>query len=140
MIRFGIGSWTYPWSVAAVGQPEIKNSLTAEDIVCIASDSNIGVVQLCDNIDLLAFSDERLEGLNALATEKQVALQIGFLGISRVRMAHYMRIAEALNASIIRVVTDYNDEKPSADEIVETMRSYKKSLKGKRIICRDRKP
>lgn len=131
MLRLGIGSWTLPW---AIGAAEKKNSITAEDLILYAKEKGVGIVQICDNVDLLSYSDEKLENLYKLAVDNSIELQLGCKGISYEILKDYLRIAKMLKVNMIRTLTDNGDDQPVLETVIRRLSAVKKDFEDAGVV------
>lgn len=100
--RIGIGSWTYPWAVGTVANSRPEQPLSAEALVRTATELQLQVVQIADNLPLDALASQELESLRQLAQDYGIALQVGTRGVDQDHLLNYLRIAEQLESTLVR--------------------------------------
>ncbi len=133
-MRIGISSYAYTWSIGISGfnyQPVIN----AAALIHKASELNLPLLQIADNIPLHTFSDEHLLSLKELAAGLHVELEIGAKGLSEPRLNKYLNIAEFFNSKILRFVVDDRSEgyEPSLKNITDLIRNVIPELKQRGI-------
>lgn len=107
--RLGIGSYTFGWAVGA-GQ------LSAMQILGIASQHGIGLVQLCNNLPAETFDDDRLDELKHHANARGITIELGTAGSDPEHLRKMIRVAQRLGSPILRDVLDSAGDEPSAAE------------------------
>ena len=65
-MRLGIGSYAFAWSIGVPGRAPPR-PMTAFDLVAMAVDLGVGVVQICDNLPLHLLTEPELDRLAAFA-------------------------------------------------------------------------
>lgn len=108
----GLGSYTFRWSIGHKGlNPETP--LQPEDLLDIAANHGLKVVQYADNMPLSPLSDEALASLNSKALALGISIEVGIQSFDTDELIRYIAIAEKLNARIVRVALDGEDsDKP----------------------------
>lgn len=120
MIRIGIGSWTLPWSVGFRMNPYSYPKLSPIDIIEYAASHAIHLVQLYNNVDLLALDTDKLRQIKEAADKNQIRLEIGGMGIEEEYLQDLLRVAELLGSHTIRTVIT-NPENRGIHDDVETV-------------------
>jgi sugar phosphate isomerase/epimerase len=120
-MRLGISSYTYPWAVGIAGYLPPR-PLGPFDLLDRALALGIGVVQFGDNLPLDRLPAHELRSFALYAFDQHIVVELGIRGIAPDHVRRYLRLAEHLHASILRVVTDTGDHQPGAEEIIATVR------------------
>src|SRR5688572_29622456 len=116
-MRLGIGSYTFVWSVGVPGYPQPREPLTAERLLAKAAELGVGVVQIADNLPLHRLSSQQVDALAHLAGELGIHIEVGTSGIGAEHLRTYVKLAERLKSSIVRVVIDTAESEPTIDEV-----------------------
>lgn len=74
------------------------------------------VFQICDYAPVLGYSDEQLRALRSLADELGVTLELGTRGVAPEHLERYLRIAQALDARVLRSMVYSPDHRPTLSE------------------------
>ncbi len=120
-MRLGIGSYTYPWAVGVPGYPP-PDPLTALNLLELASQLGVGVVQYCDNLPLDRLAASVLAELARTALQLDISLEVGTRGVDGDLLLRYLDLALELGSPIVRTVTDSADRQPDDDELVGALR------------------
>lgn len=120
-MRLGIGSYTYTWAIGVPGHPP-EHPLTVLDLLDKAAELGVHLVQIADNLPLDRLSPVGLSELEHHASNLNIAIEVGTRGIGYDHLLTYLRLAERLGSSILRVVIDTPDHHPAENEIVDTLR------------------
>ena len=110
-MRLGIGSYTFGWAVDA-------RKLSAMQIMDIASQHGIRVVQLCNNLPPETFDESRLEDLKRYADARGLAIELGTAGSQPEHLRTMIGVAKRLGSPILRNVVDSPGDKPSCEQVV----------------------
>jgi sugar phosphate isomerase/epimerase len=101
-MKVGIGSWTYGWSIGVRGYPAPKKPLTALQLLSLARDYGLGVVQFADNLPVHTLSSSALAELRARAKEWNIEIEIGTVGVQPGQLMRYLDLAKFLEAKLVR--------------------------------------
>ena len=121
-MRAGLSSYTFPWAVGIPGR-EPAQPLSALDLLRIASELGVGVVQLADNTPLDELDEPELGHLETFASEHGIAVELGTRGIGD-HLIHYADLAVRLGSPFVRVVVDKGRDEPTADEAIKRLSRY----------------
>ncbi|WP_435171357.1 sugar phosphate isomerase/epimerase family protein [Paenibacillus glycanilyticus] len=103
-MKLGLSSYTLTWAVGVPGYEKPQAPIRAVDLLRIAHQNGLALVQICDNIPLHLLSEEELDELNSLAKELGIELEIGTRGTSPEHLLMYLAIARRLQASLFRTL------------------------------------
>jgi 3-oxoisoapionate decarboxylase len=101
-MKVGIGSWTYGWSIGVRGYPAPAKPLIAIEPMSLAHDRGLGVVQLADNLPVHALSSSDLAELKVRASEWNIEIEIGAVGVEPNHLMRYLEIARYLDSKLVR--------------------------------------
>ena len=132
-MKLGISSHSFGWAAGAVTY-EIKNKMTAYDLLDIAYKYGIKVVQIADNIPLHLLSEDMLQVLKILAKEKNIEIELGLKGLTRDSLNKYIQLCEFLDCKLLRVVTDSIGYEPTLKEIISILMEVEPIIASKNII------
>lgn len=126
-MRLGIGSYTFGWAVG-------ERKLGAREIIALARDWHIAVVQLCNNLPAETFEGDRLCELIATAKEAKVAIEFGTQGSQPDHLRKMIGVARQLGSPILRVVVDSAGDHPSCEQVVARIREVLPDLGANGVI------
>ena len=119
-MRLGISSYTYTWAVGVPGQLPAE-PLDSGGLLSRAVRLGVGVLQIADNLPLERLAKAELDALRRSAGEAGIQLEVGTRGIGPDHLRRYVEIASCLGSSLLRVVIDTADHKPSPEEVIEVL-------------------
>jgi sugar phosphate isomerase/epimerase len=108
-MRLGISSYTFNWWSAAT-----VNALTPERLLDLATDYEVGVIQIADNMPLDNLSAARLDALALHAADAGVVIETGTRGVHPEHLRQHVGIARRLGARIIRTLVDVDEDESIA--------------------------
>ncbi|WP_179378062.1 sugar phosphate isomerase/epimerase family protein [Jannaschia marina] len=117
----GLGSYTFRWSIGHKGllPPE---PLTHLDLIGIAAEHGLGLVQFADNIPVDTLDAAGLAMLRAEADAKGVSIEIGTQAFDADQVGRYLGIAKMLDAELLRVALDAPDAAVPVPELATAFR------------------
>jgi sugar phosphate isomerase/epimerase len=132
-MKLGITSYAYRWAVG--GDPRFSNKFKLEkplsvfDLIDRVSNLKIEVLQICENMDF----DTTAEGCKKLleaAENKSITLELGAASIESKVIKKYMRIANLIEAHLLRV---YPLKKEPIKISVERIRGFLPFLRDQKL-------
>lgn len=121
-VKFGISSWTYPWSVGVANGPNPESKLTAMDLLQKAKELDVKLLQIADNIPLENFSKSELIELSTTAIDENISIEVGTKGIDVDHLLEFLDIAKFLNSKIVRTLPGSVGEEANLSEVEISMR------------------
>lgn len=115
-MTLGLGSYTFRWSIGHKGLNPDK-PMQPEELLDIAAEHSLTVVQYADNMPLQELSAVALDSLKAKADRLGIKLELGTQSFDADQVRLYIGIAEQLNASILRVALDGPDALKPVDSL-----------------------
>lgn len=117
----GLGSYTFRWSIGHKGlNPE--KPMTPFDLLDIAQEHQLGVVQFADNMPLGTLSTATLVELKAHADKLGIQIEIGTQSFDVEEVTQYIQIAKILDARILRVALDGIDAEKTVPDLAKEFR------------------
>jgi len=116
-MKLGISSYSFPWAVGVPGFPQPGRRLTAFDLVEQARELGAGVLQFGDNLPLHQLTEADLDRLGQRAQQAGIAIEVGTRGASRDMLWTYLRLAERLQARLVRTLLPWNAAGTGLDEV-----------------------
>lgn len=106
------------------------------DLVARARDLGVQVVQYADNMPLHELDRRDIQRIAQAAEAQGIDIEVGTVGLDPANLARYLAIATQLGSPFVRVVIDTPENRPSAEEIVATLRRVLPSFakEGVRIL------
>ncbi|MDW8291017.1 MAG: sugar phosphate isomerase/epimerase family protein [Armatimonadota bacterium] len=123
-MKLGIGSYALPWHVG-IGEWTPQQPLTPEQLLQLAHELGVQVVQYCDNLPLDTLDEERVRRLHAQAQGWGIALEVGTRGLERERLQRCAQLAAQFGSPFVRVVVDTPTYHPTPEELLEDLRPLK---------------
>jgi sugar phosphate isomerase/epimerase len=120
-MRLGISSYSYPWAVG-VGDVQPKAPLNALHLIERAARLRVRVLQLADGLALHMLSAREIDAIAEAASRAGLTLEVGTRATDRESLLPYVRIAQLLGASLLRVVMRTSQQQLSSDETVALVR------------------
>lgn len=109
MIRPGIGSWTLPWAMGFKKNTIPYRRMNVYELLDFAHQQKVSLVQLYNNVDLLALPEEELRAIRGYADQYGIELAVGGDGIEPEYLDRLSRIAVLLGSKTVRVVIPPRD-------------------------------
>jgi sugar phosphate isomerase/epimerase len=122
-MRLGIGSYTFVWAVGVPGYPAPDRPMTAVDLLRKAAELGVRVVQVADNLPLDRLTRPERAALRRSAETLRIDVEVGTRGVRPEHLLRYLDLAQEFGSPLLRVVTDTDDEHPSPDEVVASVRA-----------------
>lgn len=129
----GISSYAFTWAIGVPGK-EPERAMTIYELLDIATEMDVKVVQVADNLPLEKFSLEELKQIKHYADQASVKIEVGARGMTPQRLQQYIEIAALMGSPIIRFVIDQKGFVPSMGEIHSIIRDALPALKEKNIV------
>lgn len=103
-MQLGISSWSLPWSIGVKGYPCPSKPVCAIDLLDKATEVNVSVVQIADNLPLHELEGPELDRLSKAAYERELTIEVGTRGLDPGHLARYIAIADRCGAKVLRTV------------------------------------
>jgi sugar phosphate isomerase/epimerase len=132
-MKLGISSYSFTWAIGVSGHLPEK-CLNELELLDLARELNVGLVQIADNMPLHKMSDARIDALSGKAGEYRLDLETGANRMTSANLEKYIRIAERLKSRILRFAVDGKDYHPDVREIVSIAKNAEPELKKRNII------
>jgi sugar phosphate isomerase/epimerase len=112
----GISSYAFTWAIGVAGKEPLA-PMTIYELIDMAVEMDVKVVQVADNLPLEKFSTEKLIAIRQYADQAGIKIEVGARGMTAERLHKYIEIASLMNSPILRFVIDQGGFKPSMEEI-----------------------
>ena len=129
----GISSYAFTWAIGVPGK-EHERPMTVFELIEMAVELDVKVVQVADNLPLEKFTLEELKEIKRFADEREIRIEVGARGMTPERLEQYIEIAALMNSPILRFVIDQKGFVPTVDEIHSIIRDALSGLKAHNII------
>jgi len=96
--------------------------MTADRLLRAAAELGVRVVQIADNLPLDRLTGSDLDALVEKAGRWNLDLEVGTCGTDPGHLRMYLGLAVRLGSSLVRVVPDTDDSRPSPAEVVAAFR------------------
>lgn len=108
----GLGTYAFYWQ----WQPVVEQPLTLSEMVERTAAAGGDVFQICDYPHVERLSDAELDALRRRADGLGVALELGTRGIGAEYLDRYLKLAQRLEAGLVRSMVNSGDHRPGAAE------------------------
>ena len=123
----GLSTYAFFWQHTAAFRPP----LDIAEMLRRTRDSGAELFQICDYAPVEALSDNELVGIRNLADELGLALELGTRGLATDHLSNYLRMADLLDAGLVRSMVNTATHRPTLDEAAGLLRdilpSYEQS-------------
>jgi len=119
--RFGISSWSYPWSVGVAKGPQPKEKLSAAGLLEKAKQLDVKLVQIADNLPLENLSSGQLNELRKKAQASGIALEIGTKGVEPDHVLRFLQIAQLFDSPVLRTLPAIFGKRVELDELEQKL-------------------
>lgn len=103
-MKFGISSWSYPWSMGVAKGPQPDRKMTAMDLLNKTREYGVDLLQIADNLPLEKLSSVDLETLALEAKKSAISIEIGTKGNDEAHLLRLLEIAIQFQSPILRVL------------------------------------
>lgn len=132
-MRLGISSWTFPWAIGVRGYPPPAKPMQFADLLAKAFQLKVGVVQVADNLPLHQLDRAELRDAHDQAASLGLTIEIGTRGVEAGHLRNYLRLAQELDATLIRTLTHGFDSRPTLQEAENCIREVLPEFEAQRI-------
>lgn len=129
----GISTYALTWAVGLQGR-EPENTLSVFDLIDLAIELEVKVLQIADNLPLEKYSVQELKEFKYFADLAGIRIEVGAREMTLERLLQYLKIAQLLESPILRFVIDGPGYEPDLDEIHAIIQQVLPELKESRII------
>lgn len=121
-VKFGISSWTYPWSVGVANGPVPPSKLTVMDLLQKAIALDVKILQIADNLPLEKLSQAELLEFRTAATANNISIEVGTKGIDAEHLMNFLDIAVFLKSTVVRTLPGSINHKADLSEVEINLR------------------
>jgi len=129
----GISSYAFTWAFGVPGK-EPDKPMSIFDLIEMAVEMEVKVVQVADNLPLEKFSVQELKEIKKFADQRGIRIEIGARGMTPERLQQYIDIAVLMGSPILRFVIDQAGFIPSMNDIHSIIRNAIPALQVQNII------
>lgn len=121
-MTLGLGSYIFRWSIGHKGlNPDVP--LQPADLLDIAAQHGLALVQYADNMPLGELSDSSLAALRAKADGLGIAIELGTQSFIAAEVSRYIEVAGLLGARLLRVALDGPDAQIPVTELAASFKA-----------------
>ena len=117
-MSIGVGTYAFFWQWHA----SAPRPLTLADMIDKAAGWDVALFQICDYPLLDYYDDAALDALRRHAEQRGVRLELGTRGVRPEHLTRYLRLAEALDVTLVRSMINSADHRPSVQEAASLLR------------------
>lgn len=115
----GSGTYAYFWRMS----DRVDAPISLDDAIRDTARRGLEVFQICDHEPLTGADDHRLDEIAGLAADLGITLEIGTRGTAVEHLQRYLRIAERLDATLVRSMWTAGPDSPDAAETERRLRA-----------------
>lgn len=123
----GLSTYAFFWQHSAAFRP----TLGLPDMLRMTQEQGAELFQICDYTPVENMTDDELAGIRALADELGLTLELGTRGLGSDHLSRYLRLADVLDARLVRSMVNTATHQPTLDEAAGLLRdvlpSYEKA-------------
>ena len=116
-MKLGIGSYTLTWSVGIDGYERPAQPLDAFDLLELARESGLTLVQYADNLPLTGLAREERNRLAGKASEYGIEIEAGTRGTDPDHLLEYLSICGEMNIHLLRTLITTPDMGQAEEEL-----------------------
>ena len=128
-MKLGISSYTFGWAVGVKGFARAV-ALNERDLLEIAANEGVSVLQIGDNLPLHTINRPTLTDFAAAAKARGIQLEVGARRLVPERIAQYAEVARILGARFVRFVIDDADYHPDPAAVIAILKDSSRLLDG----------
>jgi sugar phosphate isomerase/epimerase len=113
-MTIGVGTYAFFWQ----WQDTADQPLSLTGMIDKAAGWDVTLFQICDYPLIETYDDASLAALRRHAAERGVRLELGTRGVRPEHLARYLRIAQALDVTLVRSMINSADHRPTVEEAV----------------------
>ena len=117
-VAFGLSTYAYFWRFSETAARPLTLSEMLRDVAALG----VHVFQICDYPAIETASDDELAKLRELAAELGIALELGTRGTTPAHLRSYLRLAGALEVTLLRSMVTSGDDRPTLGESIVRLR------------------
>lgn len=121
-MKFGIGSWCYPWSMGVTVGPQPTKKMTAIQLLEKAVEYKVDLVQIAENLPLEKLTRKELEEVKDFAEANGIAIEVGTKGIEKGHLLKLLDVASYLQSPILRVLPAFFGSSAVMKEVETSIR------------------
>jgi sugar phosphate isomerase/epimerase len=121
-VKLGLSSYAYAWAIGVPGHPPAR-PMDACGLVDEALRLGVRVLQVCDNLPLLALAPDQLDAFERRTREAGIAVELGMRGLRHDDVVAHLALARRLGSPFLRIVVDSRGDEPSPAEVVARLRA-----------------
>ncbi|QGQ94993.1 hypothetical protein EHS13_08905 [Paenibacillus psychroresistens] len=124
MLKLGISSYTLTWSVGVPGYEEPQFPLGPLELIQLAADNDIPVVQIADNMPLHLMNEPLLQQLKLESSRLKLEIEVGTRGSEPAHLLKYLEIAKNLYSKVCRTLITSIDMEQAEKDIASVLPSF----------------
>jgi sugar phosphate isomerase/epimerase len=123
-MKLGISTYSLTWAIGVRGYPAPVLPLGALDLLRIAAQRGIHLVQFADNLPLSLLGDDELDPIRDLADLSGIEIELGTRGTEPGHLLEYLRLARYFHATLCRTIIEESDLTVPELQLREVIPSY----------------
>ncbi len=120
-MKLGIGTYTLTWNIGVPQYGPPACPLDELDLIKLAAQHGVPVVQFADNLPLHTFNEDRLERLRSAASKHGIVIETGTRGSDPAHLRRYLELTHRLRGKLLRTLITTSDLEHAASELYDVI-------------------
>ena len=117
-MTIGLSTYAFFWQ----WHPTAERPLSLTEMIDKTAGWDVTLFQICDYPSIETYDDAALAALRRHAADAGVRLELGTRGVRPEHLSRYLRLAEALDVTLVRSMVNTGDHRPTVAEATELLR------------------
>lgn len=126
-MKLGISTYTFTWSFGIAGYEAPKKTFNLIDLINIAKENGISLIQVADNYPLQNLKEGELLDIRKAAEENGIEIEIGTRGTDPELLMKYLEIAKVLHSNLVRTLITNPDIHEAEEDIRKVLEKYREA-------------
>ena len=121
-MKLGLSSFAYAWAIGVPGHLPAQ-PLDALALLAEAQRLGVRVLQVGDNLPLIALDPAQLSAFEHRTRDAGIAVELGMRGLRHEEVLAHLALARRLGSPFLRIVADSHGDEPTPAEVVARLRA-----------------
>jgi sugar phosphate isomerase/epimerase len=117
-MTIGLSTYAFFWERSA----RVSHPIDLFGMIERTAGAGADVLQICDYQDLQTMSQDQMARVRSAAEKAGIALELGVRGIRARQLEHFLDLANALGAHLVRTMLTAGSDRPGVSEAVPELR------------------
>ena len=125
-MAIGLSTYAYFWRFSETA----ARPMTLAEMLRDSAALGVTVFQICDYVPIESAGDEELAAIRSQATELGITVELGTRGTKPAHLRTYLRLAAALDVTLLRSMWTSGEDRPTRAESVNRLREILPELEA----------